>query len=289
MLRLSPLPRPARALPLRFALLFALLATACVREIDLEAVSGPPSGRLVVEGYLTSETKSHLVRLTRTGPAIVTGPPAPVSGASVTITDGERLFALDEQPAGSGLYFTADTVRGEIGKTYTLTITADGRTYTAADRMEPVAPFSERDQVFIPAQYLFYHPERGYTLEVPTARFGFPAAVQHTVGFKNPQLARDRGVNGHTVFYHFPGVEPNGLIPRTADPLRFQRGDTLLQSRASMSEAYQRFTRAMLIQAEYFGGVLGSVPADVPTNVSGGAAGFFAASAVVSRGFRLGE
>ena len=289
MLRLLPTPRPARALPLRFALLFALLATACVREVDLEDVNGPPSGRLVVEGYFTSETKSHLVRLTRTGPAIVTGPPAPVPGAAVTITDGERLFALDEKPAGSGLYFTADTVQGTVGKTYTLTITVDGRTYTAADRMEPVAPFSERDLILLPGQYLFYHPERGYTLEVPTARFGFPAAVQQTVGFVNPQLARDRGVNVYTSFYHFPGVEPNGLIPRTAAPLRFQRGDTLFQNRASMSEAYQRFSRAMLIQAEYFGGVLGTVPADVPTNVSGGAVGFFVASAVVSRRFRVRE
>jgi hypothetical protein len=274
---------------MHFAVLFVLLATACVREVDLEDVSGPPSGRLVVEGYFTSETRAHLVRLTRTGPAIVTGPPSPVPGAAVTITDGERLFALTESPAGSGLHFTADTVRGFVGKTYTLTITVDGRTYTAADRMEPVAPFSERDEILLLGQYLFYHPERGYTLEVPTARFGFPAAVQQIVGFKNPQLARDRGVNVHTVFYHFPGVEPNGLLPRTADPLRFQRGDTLFQRRASMSEAYGQFTRAMLIQAENFGGVLGSVPADVPTNVSGGAVGFFAASAVVYRGFRIGE
>ena len=289
MLRLSPPPRPGRALPLRFALLFALLATACVREVDLEDLNGPPSGRLVVEGYFTNETRSHPVRLTRTGPAIVTGPPVPVPGATVTITGGERLFALEEKPAGSGLYFTADTVGGEVGKTYTLTITVDGRTYTAADRMEPVAPFSERDQILIPGQYLFNHPERGYTLEMATARFGFPAAVQHTVGYVNPQLARDRGVIEQTVFYHFPGVEPNGLVPRTADPLKFQRGDTLFHSRASMSEAYQRFSRAMLIQAEYFGGVLGSVPADVPTNVSGEALGFFAASAVVSRRLRIGE
>ncbi len=274
---------------MRFAVLFALLATACVREIDLEDVNGPPSGRLVVEGYFTNEARPHLVRLTRTGPAIVTDSPAPVSGATVSITDGERVLALDEKPAGSGHYFTADTVRGEVGKTYTLTITLNGQTYTAADRMEPVAPFSERDQVLIPDQYLFYASGRGYTLEVPTARFGFPAAVQQTIGFVNPQLARDRGVNEHTVFYHFPGVEPNGLLPRTAEPLRFQRGDTLFQRRASMSEAYQRFTRAMLIQAEYFGGVLGSVPADVPTNVTGGAVGFFAASAVVSRGFQLRE
>ncbi len=289
MLRLSLPPRPARAVPLRFALLLVLLATACVREVDLEDLNGPPAGRLVVEGYFTSETRAHPVRLTRTGPAIVTGPPAPVPGAAVTITDGAQTFALAEKPAGSGLYFTADTVRGTVGKTYTLTITVDGRTYTAADRMEPVAPFSEKDQVLLPDQYLFYHPERGYTLEVPTARFGFPAAVQQTIGFKDPQLARDRGVNAQTVFYHFPGVEANGLLPRTADPLRFQRGDTLLQRRASMSEAYQRFSRAMLIQAEYFGGVLGSVPADVPTNVSGGAVGFFAASAVVARGLRIGE
>ncbi|MBD0255152.1 MAG: DUF4249 domain-containing protein [Cytophagales bacterium] len=289
MLRLLMPTRPARTVLVRFAVLFALLATACVREVDLEHVNGPPSGRLVVEGYLTNEAKAHRVRLTRTGPAIVTGPPAPVPGAAVSISDGERLFALAEHPAGSGQYFTADTVRGAVGKTYTLTITLDGRTHTAADRMEPVAPFSERDQILLPDLYLFGNPERGFTLEVPTARFGFPAAVQQTVGFVNPQRARDRGVNEQTVFYHFPGVEPNGLLPRTADPLRFQRDDTLFQSRASMSEAYQAFSRAMLIQAEYFGGVLGSVPADLPTNVSGGAVGFFAASAVVSRRFRLGE
>jgi hypothetical protein len=194
------------------------------------------------------------------------------------------------QPGQSGGYtvYTGGN-QGVALETYTLTITVDGRTYTAADRMEPVAPFSERDHILLMGQYLFYHPERGYTLEVPTARFGFPAAVQQTVGFVDPQLARDRGVNVHTSFYHFPGVEPNGLIPRTADPLRFQRGDTLFQRRASMSEAYQGFTRAMLIQAEYFGGVLGSVPSDVPTNLSGGAVGFFAASAVVSRGFRIGD
>jgi hypothetical protein len=274
---------------MRFALLLALLATACVREIDLEDVSGPPAGRLVVEGYLTSETKAHPVRLTRTGPAVVTGPPVPVPGAAVTISDGARTFALAENPVGSGLYYTGDTVRGEVGKTYTLTITVDGRTYSAADRMEPVAPFSEVDQLLLLDQYLFYHPQRGYTLEVPVARYGFPAAVQQQVGFVNPQLARDRGVNEHTSFYHFPGVEPNGLLPSTAPPLRFQPGDTLFQKRSSMSEAYQQFTRAMLIQTEYFGGVLGSVPADLPTNVSGGAVGFFAASAVVARRFRIGE
>ena len=281
--------RPARAVPLRIAALLALLATACVREIDLKDVNGPAAGRLVVEGYFTNEAKPHRVQLTRTGPAVVTGPAAPVPGATVTISDGSHTFPLAENPAGSGRYFTADTVRGAVGNTYTLTITLDGRTYTAADRMEPVAPFSEADQVLLPDQYLFGNPDRGFTLEVPVARYGFPAAVQQTVGFVNPQLAQDRGVNGQTVFYHFPGVEPDGLLPATAPPLRFRGSDTLYQRRASMSEAYQAFSRALLIQAEYFGGVLGSVPADLPTTVSGGAVGFFAASAVVSRRFRLGE
>jgi hypothetical protein len=273
---------PARAVPLRFAVLLALLATACVREIDLKDVNGPPAGRLVVEGYFTNEAKTHRVQLTRTGPAVVTGPAVPVPGATVTISDGTQTFPLAENPAGSGQYFTADTVRGTVGNTYTLTITLEGRTYTAA-------PFSEDDRVLLPDQYLFGNPDRGFTLEVPVARYGFPAAVQQTVGFVNPQLAQDRGVNGQTVFYHFPGVEPDGLLPATAPPLRFRGSDTLYQRRASMSEAYQAFSRALLIQAEYFGGVLGSVPADLPTNVSGGAVGFFAASAVVSRRFRLGE
>jgi hypothetical protein len=155
--------------------------------------------------------------------------------------------------------------------------------------MEPAGPFSQRDNLFIDDQYLFGNPQRGFTLEVPVARYGFPDPVEQKIAFVNPQTALNRKVNVQTVSYQFPGVEANGLLPRTADPLRFQPGDTLVESRASMSEDYSRFMRALLIQAEYFGGVLGTVPADLPTNVSGGAVGFFATSAVVARRIRVGE
>lgn len=264
-----------------------LLLTSCVEEIDLADLNGPPTNTLVVEGSITSAPKAHAVKLSRTNDAVVTQAPQSVSGAIVTISDGESAFLLKEHVAGSGIYLTDSTVRGEAGKTYTLTVEADGKVYKASDKMEPVASFSESDNNVLGPKYLFGSFDRGFNFEIPLASFGFPEPVLREIGFINPDQAKEKNLKVRTRFYQFPGVEVNGLIPLIAEPIVFFEGDSMYLSRLSMSEAHFKFIKALLIQSEYFGGALGSVPADIPTNLSGGAVGFFSASDVVYGKFSI--
>jgi hypothetical protein len=190
---------------------------------------------------------------------------------------------LKEIP-GTGVYQSDSTLQGEVGKSYTLTVISEAKTYKGTDRMEPVGSFNaQRDNLFIFDKYLFGNPQRGFTLEPPLVFFGAEQPVKSRIYFKNPTIATERKVNAETVVYSFPGVEADGLIPRTASVFKFQSGDTIIQSRLSMSREHYLFSRALLLQAKYFGGVLGAVPADLPTNMSEGAVGFFSASAEVSR------
>lgn len=267
-----------------FILGVAVIFISCVEEIDLAELNGPTTNKLVVEGSIISVNKEHSVKLSRTNTAVVTQPAQSVSGALVSISDGESTFWLKEKDLGTGIYLTDSTVKGEAGKTYTLTVEVDNKIYTASDKMEPVKTFSERDNVFT-SNYMFGSFERGFTLEIPLTTFGHSEPALREIGFLNSEQAKEKDLNDKSVFYQFPGVEVNGLIPRIAEPIVFFEGDSMYQSRLSMSEAHYKYIKALLIQSEYFGGALGTVPADIPTNLSEGAVGFFSASDVVYSNF----
>ena len=85
--------------------------------------------RMVVQGSISDELKPHQVTLTRSADYFSNAPAPRITGAAVSISDGENTFNLTE--VSDGLYET-DTIAGESGKTYTLTINSDGKTYEAS-------------------------------------------------------------------------------------------------------------------------------------------------------------
>jgi len=108
-------------------LIFTILLSACTDSFDVELKSS--FVRLVVQGSINNELKAHQVSLTKSGDYFSNTASPKVTGAVVTISDGENTFNLNE--VSDGLYET-DTIAGEIGKTYTLTIDSEGETYEAS-------------------------------------------------------------------------------------------------------------------------------------------------------------
>lgn len=109
--------------------------------------------RLVVDALVTDEITSNYVRLTRTT-LLPDDKPAKVTGAHVTITDNlGASFVLEERYPGD---YRTDSLsfRGEVGRTYTLTIeTSDGDMYESVPcLMYPVPGIDSlyygKDQVF---------------------------------------------------------------------------------------------------------------------------------------------
>jgi hypothetical protein len=108
-----------------------LTLNACEETMDINFL-GSSARNLVVEGMITTDTTAHRVILSYTGDYFVNAEQQMVSGAVVTLSDGDTTFNL--QMLEAGRYYTDSTVFGIPGKTYTLTVTLnDSIQYVASD------------------------------------------------------------------------------------------------------------------------------------------------------------
>ena len=120
---------------LTIGILSAIFGTACTEKIDIELNEGE-NNRLVVEGYISTDTMQHSVRLTRSTSYFYNQPATPEKGAIVTISDSEgNVFPLTYDDS-TGNYLTAPDVYGVPGRFYTLNIKLkDGEEYEAVDEL----------------------------------------------------------------------------------------------------------------------------------------------------------
>ncbi len=258
-----------------FSMLIGL--SSCVEEINIEEYVGEPSGTLVVEGLITNEKKAHYVKLTRTTNVIPKESADPVTGAIVSVSDGDTIFLLTENEIGSGIYLTDSIVQGEVGKTYTLSITMDGKTYEAIDIMEAPNEFDENDILSI---YMRPDQSGGYVNQLFTVAYGAHKPSMISVEIVNP---RPEDKYTEIWYYTFPGADVDNILPTPTESLVFVSGTIFQQTKYSLSNEHYLFLRAVLLETKYVGGVFGSVRANVPTNVGNGGLGFFGACSVKER------
>ncbi len=100
-----------------------MMAASCTERLDISTEDAPP--RLVIYGYITTDTMQHSIRITRSAGYFTTNAPEGVSHATVTISTEGQVIPLTENDTVPGLYQTAADVYGECGKTYTLDVFLD--------------------------------------------------------------------------------------------------------------------------------------------------------------------
>jgi len=108
-------------------LIIIIALSSCTDPYDAELDSGYV--RLVVQGSISNELKPHQVTLSKSADYFSNKPAPKVTGATVSISDGESTFNLTE--VSVGLYET-DSLAGIPGNTYTLTIDTEGKLYEAS-------------------------------------------------------------------------------------------------------------------------------------------------------------
>ena len=236
-----------------FTFLFiGLFLNACVEQVDLdEYLESSPTGRLVVEGIITDDRKPHEIRLTRTGRALPDDSYTSVSGADVSISDGTLVYPLKESDSDRGVYRT-DSISGEVNKTYTLTVSLEGKVYQASDAMVTVMKFGRAEGIILNGT----KPPKGY-ITTPLIVFGSNAPATISIEVDNP---RPDDKYNRLDYYTFPGVHPDDILPKYVDAhLSYDEGTQLTQKKYSLSDAHYKFLRAMLLETEYKGGIFGSV------------------------------
>lgn len=264
-------------IPVVLMALSALLFS-CQEEIDLEL--NDSFTRLVVEGKITTDSIEQKVVLSTTSSYFSNEEAPRVTGAQVSVSDGNQIFAFVENPNNLGSYYSQEKFKGIPGATYELRIDnadlGDGngpQSYSATDVMKTPMYVDSVKAIYIDD----YFGRKGYRI------FGFAQEsptpgdfyiwkyyinnVLVTDTLSEVTFASDELVNGSYV----SNLEVGFLSLEEGKP-----GDTLSVETNCVSESYFSFFVSFLSETRWSGGGgFSGPPANVETNMNNGAVGFF--------------
>jgi len=258
----------------KFLVHIALILTffSCEEKIDFDAES-QETIRLVVEGMITNEIKAHEVKLSL--PVKNLNETAePVSEAFVAITDQQNTFILQEDPENPGLYLTDNYVQGVFGKLYTLYIRIQEYEFAGNSYMVPVEPIQPLN---ISGCY-----DTGEIYNVETLGTGDPFMMEIDYDWTGNGDCVANSCTAREVVYHLNSVDVNEIFKPQQELVCFPAGTAIKRKKYSLNDNYQTFIRAMMNETNWRGGIFDVERGNIPTNMSAGAIGYFAAASVVS-------
>ncbi|NQV02764.1 MAG: DUF4249 domain-containing protein [Bacteroidia bacterium] len=253
-----------------------ILLAGCVKEANLQ-IPDQPESRIVVDATLTDEQKIHLVRITSTVNGL-NETPQPITGATVLITTADTLWILAEDSLQPGEYITDSLFVAKPGNTYTLQISHIGINYSAKAEMIPGKVFNE----------LTYKKNEGdswYHIDWVASAFSVdnPALWEILIDWSSlpgfdtldPAACRTR-----LLFYTLPTIDVSQIFTPVMEQTFFPGGSIISERRYSLTPGHAEFLRQLLLETNWQGSMFPTANANVSTNLSSGAIGYFGICAV---------
>lgn len=254
--------------------------TSCTERMDIDLEDAQK--RLVVYGTLTTDTTNHTVRLSQTSNYLDEPGGKSISDAQVRITGSDEAeFHLTEKPSQPGVYETDSNIYGREGVRYTLHITnvdinndGETETYKATDRLKPKV---EADSIQVRYSEDFF-PRFEIVLFADE-----PGGKQFYVFrlYKNNRLLTDsldevvaRPDEFIDTISPEEGITVQTLTLQKKDE-RPEPNDTITLELNSVTEQYYYFISRLQEETRYRNPVISGPPANVPSNLTNGAVGFF--------------
>ncbi|SHG88287.1 protein of unknown function [Pedobacter caeni] len=250
--------------------LFSTLFCSCEKVIELDRADNEV--KYVIEGTITNEPGVCSVLLSKTKNFKDDNQFIGVSGAVVKIENNGVAVILPESSPG---VYKVNTINGTPGQTYLMTVTVDGKTFTASSTMPENVPFDD-----------FYMKASDFGKKRTTAyvKYKDPLEPQNYYWFQlfvNDKKQRNFSLMNDEFT---PGQEVNTTVSfqnETDDLSRdFKKGDKLTAEMHSIDASAYLYLHS-LGNAE--GSDNGASPANPISNINGGALGFFSAHTVQKR------
>jgi hypothetical protein len=250
---------------------------SCTEKIDIELDS--TYERLAVEGYVTTDTSTHWVRLSRSSDYYSGNPPQAVSNAIVRISDGTTTLNLEEDDANPGFYKTSPDFFGLPNRTYSLAIElaeeiGGFKNYSASCRLNPVAEI-DSIRVQYNEDWEIYEVQI-FALEPPTTDFYSFEVLKNGVlltdTINKVWISDDRYFNGNYTLGALVGILDPENPRENPEP-----GDVITLKMNNITRDYYKFILELQDQTfQYRNPLFSGPPANVLTNIEN-AHGFFAA------------
>jgi len=266
-------------------LLVVLIMFSCTERIEIEL--GSSDIRLVVYGEITNQQKAHQIFLSSTSDYFSNKPAVGISGAEVRISDGNHDLICPESEYFPGLYQTSALFAGSIGKTYKLTIEnvdvdKDGKmeSYSATSFLPPVSTVDSIKLSYLSRSYISGWQVHLYALD-PAERKDFYAFKI----YKNDTLLTD----SLSEYYFqsdelFNGKYTNGIIAQFLNDSKpdekASKGDKITFELNGITKEYYDFLTEAQFEISTKIPLFSGPPANVKSNISNNAVGFFTAYSV---------
>jgi len=259
------------------AIVITMFLSNCTEIIDFDLNEGE-NNRLVVDGSITNETKAHQVILSRTASYYYNQQTPRETGAQVSITDGVNTYTLNETEAG--VYETQPDVTGEEGKTYTLNIKlTDGEVYTASSTMRKSLAV---DSLGYEYQYDMWSDEYFYLVYIFAQENPgkgdcymwdlYKDGIHETDTVKERMFVDDQMYDGKYISYA-------DIFWFSSDQITNDTTHIMIKTQV-INKDYYDFLNALMLETYWRGSPFDGPPANIPSNVSNGALGFFNAITV---------
>jgi len=251
-----------------FIIIFTVLVfTSCEKVVDVDYKGNQST--IVIEGNITNEAGPYFVKITKSISLEEAGPYSTINDAVVSISDNagnsETLT-----PQGNGMYHT-NILQGAEGRTYTLTVNAEGQAYTAQSTMPQRVPF---DSIKVEAITVFGDTE--YNL-IPV----YKDPIEKGNNYRFVLSVNDTLINQH--FIQNDDIT-NGAINTfrleiNDDDVTIAPGDLISITMQCIDKPVASYYTALAQMADSGPGG-GTTPNNPPNNISNGALGVFSAHTV---------
>ena len=260
--------------------LITFLLFGCEEVIDWPVDSDEI--RLIVEGRITNEEKSHRIMLTQTADYFNPADPVAVERAIVTVANGNEIIEFNEVAPG---VYESSPFAGEVGSTYDLLI-------VLASPLAGETDFAASSTLLGPARLdsmsarNIVEEDFGETFEYTSLAVWGEGNLEDENGYLievylNDELESDSIDEAVTFDDEFFSEEFVAFELYAIEEPMAEENDSVTLIMHTVERAFIEFHDQLLTESEPrdpFG--LSSPPANVSTNISGSALGYFYASSV---------
>ncbi len=132
-----------------FSLLFVLLLSSCEEVVNLDLETG--EAKIVIDAEIlwnkNTDGKVQTIKISKMAPYYNTSTPK-VSGAQVRVVNSEGIvFTFTETDPGS---YVCNNFVPVLNMEYTLFVQAEGKSFTAVEKLIPTTPINKIEQRYMP-------------------------------------------------------------------------------------------------------------------------------------------
>ena len=256
-----------------------VILTSCEDVIDLKLKS--TTQRTTIEGAVINLEGYSYVKVSYSGDFFNKQPVTRISNATVLITDDRGGSEKFVEGAEKGTYLPAPGFKGEVGRTYTLSVLIDGKEYKSSCKLLPVAQMDSLTSRFFKKDSVPGKKEGHYV-------YMYAKEPQDEKNFYRIKIYEEDSLyNDWGSFMYTDDKLVKERIEGLEFGFPFKEGKKVRVEMYSITEEIFHYYNQLFNLINNDGGLFSSPPQNPKNNISGGALGVFTASAIDIKEIRI--